>query len=65
MPRPPVPDLFYTGDDIAAYLSPDSWEIVTNAAPGRPATDPEGRPVTRHDTVLRARRRDQASPAGG
>jgi SAM-dependent methyltransferase len=62
--RPPMPGLFYTGDDIAAYLSPDSWEIVTNAAPGRPATDPEGRPVTLHDTVLRARRREQASPAG-
>jgi thioredoxin reductase/SAM-dependent methyltransferase len=64
MPRPPMPDLFYTADDIAAYLSPDSWEIVTNAAPGRPASDPEGRPVTLHDTVLRARRREPAPPAG-
>jgi thioredoxin reductase/SAM-dependent methyltransferase len=57
MPRPQLPGLFYTGDDIATYLDPAGWDIITNAAPGRPATDPEGRPVTLHDTVLRARRR--------
>lgn len=57
MPRPPLPELFYTGDDIAAILHDGEWEIVTSAAPGREATDPDGNAVTIHDTVFRARRR--------
>ncbi len=57
MQRPPMPELFYTGDDIAAGLEPGRWTIVTNAAPERTATDPEGNQVTIHDTVLRAVRR--------
>ena len=57
MPRPPEPDLYFTGDDVAARLNPEEWDIVTNAAMARSATDPEGRTVTIHDTVLRARRR--------
>lgn len=55
--RPKEPDRFFTGDDIAARLDPALWEIVTNAAPGRQATDSDGNPVTIHDTVLHARRR--------
>lgn len=57
MPRPPLPERFYTGDDIAAVLDDGEWDIVTNAAPGREVTDPDGNPVTIHDTVFRARRR--------
>jgi SAM-dependent methyltransferase len=57
VPRPNMPELFYTGDDIAAELDPDQWAIITNAAPGRSVTDPEGNAVTVHDTVLRAIRR--------
>ena len=57
MPRPPMPELFYTGDDIAALLDASQWTIVTNAAPGREATDPDGNAVTIHDTVFRATRR--------
>jgi SAM-dependent methyltransferase len=57
IPRPQRDDLFFTGDDVVARLDPHRWEIVTNAAPGRSATDPEGRTVTVHDTVLRAVRR--------
>jgi Methyltransferase domain len=57
MPRPPMPELFYTGDDIAALLGAEDWEIVTNDAPGRVLTDPDGNPVTIHDTLYRARRR--------
>lgn len=56
MPRPPEPDLFFTGDDIAALLETKLWVVVTNAAPGRTSIDPEGNTVTIHDTVLRARR---------
>lgn len=57
MPRPPMPELFYTGDDIAAMLDIDAWKVVTNDAPGRAVTDPDGNPVTIHDTVFRATRR--------
>ena len=57
VPRPPMPELFYTGDDIAALLDLDDWKIVTNDAPGRAVTDPDGNPVTIHDTVFRATRR--------
>ena len=56
MRRPPLPELFFTGDDIAALLDPADWDIVTNAAPERSATDPDGQSVTLRDTVLRAQR---------
>ncbi len=58
IPRPNLPELFFTGDDLAALFDPDTWEIVTNEAPAREVTDPEGRPVTIRDTVFRARRRE-------
>jgi len=54
--RPKQPELFFTGDEIAALLDPARWQVVTNAAPERTATDPEGREVTIRDTVFRARR---------
>jgi len=57
MARPREPDLFFTGDDIASRLGPGEWDIVTNAAVPRTTTDPDGRPVTIHDAVVRARRR--------
>jgi SAM-dependent methyltransferase len=56
--RPKQPELFFTGDEVAAALDPARWQIVTNAAPERTVTDHEGRDVTIRDTVLRARRRD-------
>jgi SAM-dependent methyltransferase len=56
MPRPQRPELFFTGDDIAGQLDPSGWDIITNAAAGRTATDPDGHAVTIHDTVLRAQR---------
>ena len=57
VPRPNMPELFFTGDDIAAELDPGQWAIITNAAPGRGVTDPEGNAVTVHDSVFRAMRR--------
>lgn len=56
VPRPPTPELFYTGDDIAAMLDPAAWSIITSAAPGRTA-EYDGRTWTIHDAVLRAARR--------
>ncbi len=55
--RPPLPELFYTADDVAAFLTPEDWEIVVNAAREKTATDRAGRTVVVHDTVLHARRR--------
>ena len=57
VPRPPLPELFYTGDDIVGLLDDADWTIVTNAASPRTATDPDGNAVTVHDSVLRAARR--------
>lgn len=54
--RPNHPELLFTGDELASEIGGHGWEIVTNAAVEREATDPDGRPVTAHDTVFRARR---------
>lgn len=54
--RPRAAELFFTGDDIAALLSPREWRIVVNVAPGRETTDPDGQTITIHDAVLRAER---------
>ncbi|MFO7249723.1 MAG: methyltransferase domain-containing protein [Actinomycetes bacterium] len=55
--RPPVPELFFTAEDVAAVLDPAEWEIEVAAARPVPATDRDGRPATAYDAVLRARRR--------
>ncbi|HWE91992.1 MAG TPA: class I SAM-dependent methyltransferase [Pseudonocardiaceae bacterium] len=55
--RPHRADLFPSAEQIAAVLDPDDWEILVSAAIGHPATDLDGRPVTRQDTVFRASRR--------
>ncbi|MFD6062548.1 class I SAM-dependent methyltransferase [Rhodococcus wratislaviensis] len=55
--RPNVPDMLFTPDQVAAVLDGGEWEILVAATPSREARDPEGRPVTVHDTVLHAVRR--------
>ena len=60
IPRPPLPELFFTADDIADTLNPDEWDILVSDARPRSATDPDGRPATVHDAVLRAQRRGEA-----
>jgi SAM-dependent methyltransferase len=57
MPRPPEPDLYFTAEQVANSLDPDLWEVLIADARPRPANDPEGRAITIHDTVLRARKR--------
>ena len=54
--RPPLPELFYTADDVAASLVTGRWEILFGGTRPRRATDPEMRAITIHDTVLKARR---------
>jgi len=50
-------DRFWSAQDIAARLDPGFWEVIVADAPGRSATDLDGRPVMVRDTVLRAARR--------
>jgi len=57
MRRPKHPELLFTGADVIATLEPAQWQVVTDAAPERVVTDPDGRPVTIRDTVFRAVRR--------
>jgi SAM-dependent methyltransferase len=54
--RPPDPDRYFTGDEIAAWLAPGRWLIVSNVEPERAATDQEGGAVTVRDVVFRASR---------
>lgn len=56
IPRPPMPELFFTAADIADTLNPDEWEILVSDARARDAIDPDGRPATIHDAVMRAQR---------
>ncbi|MDQ1585849.1 MAG: hypothetical protein QOH80_1214, partial [Actinomycetota bacterium] len=44
-------------EDVAHTLDAEQWEVVTADARARTADDPEGRQVTIHDAVLKARRR--------
>jgi SAM-dependent methyltransferase len=57
VPRPPVPELFYTAEEVAKALDPNGWEILVSEARARRVTDPAGQSATVHDTVIRARRR--------
>jgi SAM-dependent methyltransferase len=56
--RPPMPELFYSPDEIAALLD-DSWTVDVGTVRPRAASNPDGAEVTVHDTVLMATRRDQ------
>jgi hypothetical protein len=61
VPRPPMPELFYTPDDITGLLD-GSWAIDAREARPRPASTPDLADVTVHDTVLAATRLAGASP---
>ncbi len=61
IPRPAVPELFFTGSDVAASLPPEDWVILVDEARARTTLDPDGRRATIHDAVLKARR--SAGPA--
>jgi SAM-dependent methyltransferase len=55
--RPPVPDMFFTAEEVARPLDPDEWEVLVAEARPRKAAEHEGAGITVHDAVLRARRR--------
>jgi SAM-dependent methyltransferase len=56
MGRPNLPEGFWTPERIATALDLDGWTVLVSEARPRPARDPEGREITIHDTVFRARR---------
>ena len=56
VPRPPLPELFFTAAEVAATLDPSLWTVLVSEARPREVRDPEGQPVTVHDEVLAARR---------
>jgi len=55
--RPPLPEMFFTAEQLAADLDPAQWDVAVAEARPRTATDPNGRRITIHDTVLRARKK--------
>ncbi len=56
MGRPNVPEGFWTAEEIADAMDLTGWQVITAEARPRPAQDPDGREITIHDTVFRARR---------
>ena len=61
VPRPPMPEVFYSPDQIAALLD-HSWTVEVSEARPRPARTPDGEEVTVHDSVLVATRRAATGP---
>jgi SAM-dependent methyltransferase len=55
--RPPMPEMFFTAEDLAAALRPGEWEVLVTEARPRPAKVHEGQEITVRDAVLRVRRR--------
>jgi thioredoxin reductase/protein-L-isoaspartate O-methyltransferase len=55
MPRHGLGEMGWTADEIATSLG-NGWTVEVSEARPRRATDPEGREITIHDAVLRARR---------
>jgi len=56
--HPQLLGMFFTGDEIAALLTPGEWDIVTNAVLPRTLDEVPGeKPVHTKDVVFRARRR--------
>ena len=53
------PELLAAASEIAQLLDRDVWDVEVAEARPRPGTHPDGRTVTLHDAVVRARRRRQ------
>lgn len=54
--RPDLPGMYFTASEVAADLPAGEWTVLVDEARGRPFAGPDGRAVTIHDTVLKARR---------
>ena len=58
VPRPTLPGLFFTASEVASALAAGEWVTLVDEARARQTLDPDGRPTTIHDAVLRAQRRN-------
>ncbi|MFI2753297.1 methyltransferase domain-containing protein [Cellulomonas sp. P22] len=58
LPRLRLRSMLFTPEQLVAELAldPDTWQVLVAEARPRQAEDPDGHPITVHDTVLRARR---------
>lgn len=54
--RPPIPDLYFTAEEVAGYLAPGRWKILVSGTQPAHGHDREGRDVSIRDMVLKARR---------
>lgn len=54
--RPPLPELFFSAEDVAAALTHGRWEVLFGGTRPRSVRDPHGETITIHDAVLKARR---------
>lgn len=54
--RPPIPDLYFTAEEVEASLKHGRWQSVVRGTRPRNVHDREGRALTIKDTVLKARR---------
>jgi 2-polyprenyl-3-methyl-5-hydroxy-6-metoxy-1,4-benzoquinol methylase len=50
------PDMMFTGEEVAAALDPNTWDVLAAEARPRTVADPEGHEIVIHDAVLVARR---------
>jgi SAM-dependent methyltransferase len=57
VPRPPMPEVFYAPEEVAALLD-GAWRMQACEARPRRAATPDGTEVTIHDTVVAALRGD-------
>jgi SAM-dependent methyltransferase len=62
--RPNIPGILLTADEVAGVLDPRAWSVEVAEPFPRQATDKEGRPVTIHDSVVRAVRRPDSVVGG-
>jgi thioredoxin reductase/SAM-dependent methyltransferase len=55
--RPPMPEMFFTAEQIANSLDHGQWEVLVTDTRPRQAKLHEGGEIAVHDAILRARRR--------
>ena len=55
--RPNIPGIMLAAEEIVATLDPRVWDVRVAEPFPRPFTDPDGNPITIHDTVVRSVRR--------
>ena len=54
--RPPMPEMFFTAEELALSLPSGEWQVLVTEARPRPAKVHEGEDITVSDAVLRGRR---------